>query len=174
MFEPSVLPVIINEWREIEDFDNYMVNPQGYVGNILTENLVTVWPNTRGVPTVHLNRDGMQHARSVVVLVANAFVPKPNNAAFDTPIQLDGDRRNVNAENLDWRPRWFALMYRAQCDAPSSYHRIGSVLNVDTGEVFATIRDACLKYGMLEKEVAHAVLNGGGSVFPHYHLYRRA
>lgn len=146
------------EWREIAEFPNYSVSNTGLVLNNDTGVTMTPHVNQRGIVNVSFNRRGEQYKRSVTVLVATAFVTAARSLAFDTPINLDGDRRNNNASNLLWRPRWYATEYYRQfkteqqsIDQPIQEYK--------TGEVFKSSWEAALVYGLLDLEIVKAIAN---------------
>ena len=68
--------------------------------------------NQYGVVFVGLFNRG-QHKKGVARLVAQAFIER-NFPAYNTPINIDGDRWNNSVNNLAWRPRWFAVKYNRQ------------------------------------------------------------
>lgn len=146
-------------WVDLDDFPGYAVSDLGRVINKSTEMLKTPTDNQQGVFSVNLVRDHKQHRRSVALLVANIFVPQHHNERFDTPMHLDGDRRNCAASNLVWRPLWFVRKYHAQMKSPPRAEWRGVVELIETGEVFDDIRACSSKYGLLEKEIIHSAHN---------------
>ena len=98
-------------------------------GRILALNV-----NQFGLLQVGMMRDGEQLHRSVPLLVAKAFLPQ-RDGAFDTPINLDGDRYNNHINNLQWRPRWFAIKYNHQFKYPSHFTISEPIVDLKTGEV---------------------------------------
>lgn len=112
--------------------------------------------NQRGIISVGLNRNGIQRKRSVSRLVAAAFLPEPKDPNFDTPIHLDGDRSNNRADNLMWRPRWFAIEYQQQFE----HEEDGTpVKEVDSGIRFNSIREAAINYGLLDYLIFMSAVN---------------
>jgi hypothetical protein len=77
--------------------------------------------------------------------------------AFDTPINLDGDRFNCCLQNLMWRPRWFAVQYnrqfRERYDRPIEV----PLKAADTKEVFPNSLAAAIRYGLLERDVVLSI-----------------
>lgn len=141
------------EWRRIDDFDGYDVSEDGDVYNSFNEKLLTKTINQQGIPTVALVKDfidGKQRRRSVPLLVAKAFLPDPPSEHFNTPIHLDGDRSNCRANNLTWRPRWFAIKYHQErCIEPfPNWVRPFEV--IETGEIFDHPKPCAIRYGLLE------------------------
>lgn len=149
------------EWREIAEFPGYSVSDAGSVRNDATGRHMAKQTNGRGIVYVGICKrgsDGLvaQHKRSVAVLVAEAFLPRPHEK-FDTPIHLDGDRYNANVSNILWRPRWFAVKYAQQFQQSGpSFSRPLEL--VETGEVFESSWDAATKLGLLDREIAMSVM----------------
>ena len=56
--------------------------------------------NERGNPTVTLEKDGETKVFEVKYLVAQNFVPNPDNKPF--VIHKDGNKLNNRADNLEW------------------------------------------------------------------------
>ncbi len=160
----------MTEWSTIKDFPRYSVSEEGEVRNLRTERRLKIKVNQYGVVGVGLMRDGVQFHRSVPLLVAQAFLTRPR-PAFDTPINLDGDRYNNIVSNLMWRPRWFAIAYNRQfkeafpdaIDAP-----IADINNPTI--VFANSFVCATHFGLLEKDLVLSILNRT-YVWPTYQMF---
>jgi len=164
--------VDMEQWCSIPTFSNYSVSNFGRVRNEETGRNMALLRNQHGLVNVGLTRNRVQYKRCVARLVAQAFLPAPPEDSFDTPINLDGDRTNNRAENLLWRPRWFAVKYFDQFDEPI---RMGSfdtpIEEINSGEIFANSWDAAIRYGLLESEIFLAMLNRT-YVWPTYQQFR--
>ena len=101
-------------WAPIEGFPLYEVSDQGRVRNVKTGHIKIPQINQAGIVNVLLVARGEQSRRSVAVMVAEAFLPEPPQTWNATPINMDGDRTNNWVDNLEWRPRWFAIRYHQQ------------------------------------------------------------
>lgn len=146
------------EWRKILEFPNYSVSNTGLVHNDDTGYDLTLHVNQRGIVNVSLSKGKMQYKRSVTVLVAKAFVRTARSRTFDTPINLDGDRTNNNADNIVWRPRWHATDYYRQFSEPQeSINR--SIVDVKTGIVYASSWHAAITNGLLDRDIVLAIDN---------------
>jgi hypothetical protein len=148
----------MEDWRPIQDFQNYSVSDEGRVLNVSTGRVMLLSENQRQLAVVGLMRSGVQYKRVVSRLVADEFLPSPRNEAFDSVINLDGDRRNNYATNLMWRPRWFVPKYQAQF-----FNRTGSgmsVFDLETGEEFATMWEAAIRYGILVRHIYESATLG--------------
>lgn len=158
------------DWEVIDAFPDYSVSSTGQIRNNETGRVLVLTRNQRGIIIVGMMRNGIQHKRAVALLVANAFLPAPTPATFDTPIHLDGDLSNNCIENLMWRPRWFAIQYHKQFDAPQAAVK-GPVQETHTGEFFRNSREAATRYGLLDKEILKAI-SLRTYVWPTYQLFR--
>lgn len=146
------------EWRSIENFPGYSVSSHGRVRKDETDKIMAMVRNQIGLLHVGLTRDNMQHRRAVSRLVAEAFVKEHITEAFDTPINLDGDRMNNRAWNLVWRPRWFAIRYVQQFE-PLPRSLAQPLEDIRTGDVFETSWIATTTFGLLHRQLVIATLD---------------
>jgi hypothetical protein len=144
--------------KRIKGFENYEVTNYGEVINIHTYRVMKLSPTLLGELTVGLVKDGYQYRRSVKVLVANAFVPG-RTETFDTPIQKDGNRFNLRADNIVWRPRWFAWKYTHQFSNPEEWYYLGPVIELNSLKTYDTCIEAAMDNGLLCSEVRLSILN---------------
>ena len=99
--------------KEIEDFPGYFISEEGKVycnlgkGNRRVGNTVELYEiKPRPIPTgylrVYMRResDFKRLDRYIHRLVAQAFIPNPNNYKYVN--HLDTDRGNNRVENLEW------------------------------------------------------------------------
>ena len=149
---------MIEAFRVIEEFPDYMVSNYGRVYNIRKGLPMTLSPTEAGDLTVGLMKDKVQHRRSVKLLVAKAFVPG-ESGIFNTPIQLDRDKENLQADNLAWRPRWFAWKYSRQFDDPPGWAWSGPIEDVNGEVEFETIIDAAFVAGLLMVDIRVSLLH---------------
>ena len=157
-------------WKQITTFPDYSVSDEGSVRNDRTGHRLALLRNQRGIIHVGLNRGNAQYKRSVTVLVAETFLPPPPSEAFDTPINLNGDRSHNFVENLLWRPRWFAVRYHQQFfNDLRGYDR--PIEEVETGEQFETSWEAATRYGLIDTYIKMAIINEH-RVWPTNQLYR--
>ena len=151
--------------KPIPEFPDYDITVDGRVINSRTGREMVLSPTQRGELTVGMVLDGTQYRRSVKVLVARAFVDG-ETPIMNTPILLDLDRHNLNAENIRWRPRWFAWKYVRQfAEAPREWFYNGPILDIDNGIRYPTIYDAAVINGLLCDDIHMSLLNGS-MVFP--------
>lgn len=100
------------EWRDIVGFDGfYQISNRGKVrsyggrnGQRKGEEYLRALNATHdGYLKVRLIKGAKDITKRVHVLVAEAFIPNPNN--FTTVNHKDGDKTNNHVENLEWADR---------------------------------------------------------------------
>lgn len=100
----------------------------------------------RGVKRVVLYKNGISERKLVHRVVAEAFIPNPEDKPQIN--HIDGNPSNNNVENLEWctakENQWHSLNILKN-DPNITKKR--PVLCVDTGEVFPSIREAQRVYG---------------------------
>lgn len=157
-------------WRTIPEFHTYSISTEGRVRNDRTGRIMRPFRTGGGHLHVGMIKDGRQLNRSISKLVAAAFLPQPQNEYFDTPIHLDGEVANCYADNLMWRPRWFALKFAYQFRLRDELHNLASVRDKKTGEVYRNIWTLVSLRGLLFTEIVEATYEGT-YVFPTMDLF---
>ncbi len=156
----------------IDEFPDYVIDKTGSVYKSSSGRLRRPSRTQNGAYKVTLYRDGVPFTKSLPRLVANAFVYNNYDPEiFDTPIHLDNDLANNYADNLEWRPRWFAVRYQQQYWKPEYRHSRTPVEDVKTGEIYESIMGPCQRYGLLFIDVLNSCLKGK-EVFPTWKQFR--
>lgn len=151
--------------RPIYDFPGYEIDAYGNVYNLIRRNKPMIWsPTLTGEPTVGLCRDGHQYRRSVKTLVARAFVEGEDHI-FNCPMLLDGDKNNNRADNIVWRPRWFAWRYARQLVEIEEWYYDGPIVSMLDNKEYNQIIDAAMDRGLLAADI-HVSLQSSSRVFP--------
>lgn len=89
------------EWKLIEGFDGiYSVSNYGEVRNNKTGKLMKLRKNEKGYLRTNLTTNGNQKSVRVHRLVAQAFIPNPENKPQVNHIDFDKENNCVN--NLEW------------------------------------------------------------------------
>lgn len=89
------------EWKLIEGFDGiYSVSNYGEVRNNKTGKLMKLRKNEKGYLRTNLTKNGNQKSVRVHRLVAQAFIPNPENKPQVN--HIDFDRENNCVNNLEW------------------------------------------------------------------------
>lgn len=154
-------------WATIPEFPSYEISSFGQVYNNRTRQLMRISRNNHGHTKITLtSSDGSRHTRSVALMVAEAFVRAPN-IMCDHLVVLDGDLRNVRADNLAWRPRWFAWKYSHQLkvDQPNHFLTL-PVVNLTTHREYENIVQAGVEEGVLFEDIWVSTYSKK-QVFPH-------
>lgn len=149
------------DWKQIPDFPDYLVSNLGRVYNTRTDRVMAESRTLQGDHKVTLSANGERVTRSVRVLVAEAFVPRPysdrsfhKSAIPDTVIVLDNNQDNITSYNLAWRPRWFAHKYARQFKQEHPRNYLDTpVQNLNTGALYNSIFEAGVKEGMLFNDI---------------------
>lgn len=87
-------------FKQIIGFENYSVNENGVVVNTLTNHIKVPCYNNRGYLFVDLYKHNKRHRESVHRIVANAFIPNPQNKPYIN--HIDGNPHNNSVKNLEW------------------------------------------------------------------------
>lgn len=145
--------MVREDWYELEEFPDYAVSNMGEIVNMKTGHPRRTSVNQQGIVKISLYKNGRELiTRSVAILVAEAFC-EGQTEFFDTPIHLDGDRSNCRADNLMWRPRWFAVRYHRQFEI-DEFHNIDlPIVELRSGREFDTVKEACMAMGLYYHEV---------------------
>lgn len=157
-------------WRQIYEFPAYSVSNMGRVRNDDSGRVMALSRNQYGIINVGLVVGRKQYKRSVALLVADAFLPTWESEAFRTPIHLNGDKSDCRAENLMWRPRWFAAKYHRQFKTGRIAVR-KSIMDEKTGRVFRNSLAAAQAFGLLDDDIKFAI-DRGETVWPTYQTFR--
>ena len=152
-------------WTTIVDYPRYLISNTGLVMNDDTGRLLSQSYNPQGAVKVGLYSEGGQHTKSVKVLVAVAFV-EGHTDVFDTPINLDGDQSNNNADNIAWRPRWFAWQYTRQFLDVENWYLFRKVYDIATNDIYEDMVDAAKANGLLLRDILKSVHDDRHVTFP--------
>lgn len=148
----------MERWLPIEEYPEYCVSDQGRVRRDGRDKILRISVATGGNPFVSLSTRNGQVRKGLALLVARAFVPlPPYRCDTPTPIHLDGDQLNCCADNLQWRPRWFAQKYARQFN--QHLDNDNAVRNIDTDRVYNDVWEVVFEHGVLFNDVVKSIIN---------------
>jgi hypothetical protein len=104
------------EWKEIQDFPNYMISNIGRVWNKKKQRFMTIY-HRKGYCLVKLSKDNQSKEMKVHRLVAIAFIPNPNN--YDCINHKDENPENNCVDNLEWCNHQYNNTYGARIQKQS-------------------------------------------------------
>ena len=148
----------MEEFRQIEEFPNYEVSNLGNFRKHSRNDGLTLSPTLYGDLTVGMTKCGRQYRYSAKGIVARVWVDGWT-PIFNTPIQKDGDRTNLRASNIVWRPRWFAIAYTKQFQKEEDWWFVGPVVDDTTGESYKTMIEAAIDTGTLVYDLRLGIMN---------------
>lgn len=136
-------------WKDIYGYEGlYQVSNLGRVkslakydriGRYRTECIKSQVDNGNGYLVVNLKIDGIQKMSTVHRLVAESFIPNPNNKRCIN--HIDGNKKNNNVNNLEWVTHSENMIHAVKHGLCN--HRNGrKVLCVELNKVFYSIKDA--------------------------------
>lgn len=150
----------MEKWLKIAGFPEYSVSDYGRVRNDEFNRIMALSINQNGIVHVGLTTNRVQRKMSVTRLVAYAFLRCPQHPSFDTPINLDGDRRNNFAANILWRPRWFATEYFRQFRETLDEKYTVPIRDADTGRPYDSSWEVAMEFGLLVRDVFRSAVLG--------------
>ena len=112
----------------------YSVERKDSRGNKCGGRTLSSAPHNSGYIQVGLSKIGIKINKYIHRLVAEAFVPNPNN--YLEVNHLDEDKTNNNAENLEWCTRKYNVNYGTAIErATQTRSKKVKAINIKTGEV---------------------------------------
>ena len=96
-------------WKEIKDFPNYLISDKGEVYSLYTNKYLSSKITEYGYLVVNLTHNGINKSKRVHRLVAEAFIPNPDNLPEIN--HKDENKLNNNVDNLEWCNRTYNNNY---------------------------------------------------------------
>lgn len=159
-------------WLPLQEHPGYSVSNLGRVRNDDRDRLLVIAKLPSNHASVSLMVNKKQTRRSVARLVCDTFIGPPSNPSFTTPIHLDGDLFNCQADNMEWRPRWFANDHTKQFKMAFPEYP-DPVREIKTGEILDNCWAAVFRYGLLYMDLLKSI-RFHTYVFPTMQLYEWA
>lgn len=160
------------EWVDVNGFDDYEVSIYGEVYSKITNKILSPAIDENGYYRVALSKNGKSYTKKLHRLVAEAFIPNPNNKP--TVNHKDTYKRNNRVVNLEWNTISENVKHAYDNGlikvpetgrAPKKPVKI-----VETGEIFDSISD-CANYLGVDPSHNHIsdCMNGRRKTYKGYH-----
>ena len=154
----------MERWAQIGDY-HYSVSSDGQIRNDETGKLKTLVQNEDGYYKVDLYNHGQRTTKRVNRLVAEAFIPNPENKPQVN--HVDGNKINNDVSNLEWTTGSENMIhaYNTGLESPhASYGMLGKrnpnggakgreVICVETGEHYKNVAEAERKTGIPDSTI---------------------
>ena len=106
----------LEEWRQIRGFPSYLISDYGRVKSLSRdykygyhEDIILKPTERKGYKAVTLFSNGKRYRKSIHRLVAEAFIPNPNNLPMVN--HKDENEANNRVDNLEWCTRLYNSRY---------------------------------------------------------------
>lgn len=160
-------------WRNIEGFENYQVSNLGNVKSLgnnknKKEKILKPSKNIAGYLQVWLRKDGKTYAKTIHRLVAEAFIPNPDNLPCVN--HKDENKTNNKEVNLEFCTYEYNTNYGTSNERRSK-KLAKPVICIETGIFFSSAMDAERKTGIPNGNISNCCLgrqkHAGGYSWKH-------
>ena len=127
----------MEDWRDVRGNPGYEVSSSGEVKNIKTGKILKPGRHRQGYSMVHLSDQNVVHGKTVHRLVAEAFIPNPEQKPQVN--HIDGNKSNNQVSNLEWNTGSENTVHAYRTGLFDGRPKV-SVKIVETGEVFESVQ----------------------------------
>lgn len=151
------------QWAEIKDFEDYQISSFGRVKSFKqnkTEGKIISFGSSTVYLTVILRKDNKPYNKYVHRLVAEAFIPNPDN--LPQVNHKDENTHNNNVENLEWVDQKTNNNYGTHNQRVSEKRKTMEIPHfrkvrcIETGEVFPSLSEAGRTMGVRDTSIRKA------------------
>lgn len=150
-------------WKPIKDYPHLLVSRAGNVWTTTYNRELGQYLTNRGYLTVKLCKDKTIRSIGVHRLVAEAFIPNPDN--LPTVDHIDGNKLNNRVENL----QWLSLSDNCRKAVPRRSKAFKSIICVETGKVYKSKAQAARDLN-IPSAVMSSLLKGEFESYHHLHF----
>ena len=140
--------------KAVKDFPNYLVSDKGEIYSLYTNKYLSPKTTEFGYLVVILTHNGIKKTKRVHRLVAEAFIPNPNNLPEIN--HKDENKLNNSVDNLEWCNRTYNNNYGTR-NSKVSYAMSKKVICVETGIIYDSITFASKSTGVNRTGISKVV-----------------
>lgn len=160
------------EWKEISNSNGkYLISEAGDIISTISGKRLTAFTTRQGYLRIELNLDGIANKYYVHRLVAEAFIPNPDNLPVVN--HKDENPLNNHVSNLEWCTHQYNLTYgtaiqrrvehtdyKHGAEHPSSKNVYRFDIRGNLIDTYGSVQDASRKTGLNAKSIAKACSGG--------------
>lgn len=151
------------QWKEIKGFPKYQISTLGNVKSLTVKkngDLLVPQINHKGYYSVLLYKNGKPHSKKIHRLVAETFLPNPNNKPQVN--HIDGNKLNNIISNLEWCTNSENQIhaYKNNLEVPAIKRKVNQYdLKGNYIKTFEYIRNASKELNIDESSIAKCCRN---------------
>ena len=144
-------------WRKIEGFENYSVSTYGRVRNDKSGRILQYKSKTSPRKGVTLSKGKIRFQASVHRLVAQAFLPNPEN--LPEVNHIDEDPSNNHVTNLEWCTHLYNMNFGTRTERALKNNPQCRPILLD-GELFPSVKSAARHLNCWQSALSKALNKG--------------
>ena len=144
------------EWSKISELPNYEISTLGNLRNIKTNRVLKTRITREGYEAITLTTGGNKTFKSIHRLVAQAFIPNPDNKKEVN--HIDEDKTNNHVSNLEWVTRKENINHGSWIERKIKNREKPIIASKDGVSIeFKSTKEFALKYGANPTNVTQAL-----------------
>lgn len=165
-----------NDWKDIKGFPHYQINRAGQIKRldaIITDSngiyffrkgkIISNRKHKNGYIQITLTENGIQYTKFIHVLLAEAFIPNPNNLCLVN--HKDENPSNNSLDNLEWCDYSYNANYSIEKIRKAHEKEQKAVIRIDRitkeEKEYKGLREAARDNKVHHSNIRRVILNGG-------------